>query len=61
VQNLETADLNHAVSMANLAFTVPGWGNEAGLFDYYPWMAELKAAESRYLRIAPVVEQAVRR
>jgi simple sugar transport system substrate-binding protein len=51
---INAASLNRAVSMSNLAFMVPGWGRDEGLFDAYPWMAELKTAESRYLRLAPV-------
>jgi simple sugar transport system substrate-binding protein len=53
VQVIETANLNRVVNAANLALVVPGWGQGDGLFDGYPWMAELKTAESSYLRIAP--------
>jgi simple sugar transport system substrate-binding protein len=52
---VRTADLNHTVTMANISLIVPGWGQEAGLFDEYPWMAALKAAEGKYLRLPPAV------
>jgi len=52
-QLVKTADLNRAVNMANIAALVPGWGDGKGLFDNYPWMADLKAAEGKYFRIAP--------
>jgi len=52
-QLIQTADLNRAVNMANIAALVPHWGTGEGLFDDYPWMIELKAAEGKYLRIMP--------
>jgi simple sugar transport system substrate-binding protein len=52
-QLVKTADLNRAVNMANIAALVPGWGDGKGLFDHYPWMADVKAAEGKYFRIAP--------
>jgi simple sugar transport system substrate-binding protein len=53
-QIIQTAGLNRAVNMANIALMVPGWGRADGLFDRYPWMAALKSAGGKYLRIAPV-------
>ena len=50
---VNTADLNRTVTMANMALVIPGWEREAGLFDGYPWMLELKAAEGKYLRLPP--------
>jgi simple sugar transport system substrate-binding protein len=53
-QLIYVSRLNRTATMENLAFMVPGWGREAGLFDQYPWMAELKAAERAYLRLPPL-------
>ncbi|MDR2587939.1 MAG: substrate-binding domain-containing protein [Spirochaetales bacterium] len=44
VQNVHTVSLSPSITMANIASVVPGWGQEAGLFDSYPWMEELKKA-----------------
>jgi simple sugar transport system substrate-binding protein len=52
-QLVKTADLNRAVNMANIAALVPDWGDGKGLFDNYQWMADVKAAEGKYFRIAP--------
>jgi simple sugar transport system substrate-binding protein len=52
-QLVKTADLNRAVNMANIAALVPDWGDGTGLFDHYQWMADVKAAEGKYFRIAP--------
>lgn len=41
---VETSRLNRDTNMANIAEAVPGWESGQGLFDSYPWMAELKAA-----------------
>ncbi|MDR1575056.1 MAG: substrate-binding domain-containing protein [Treponema sp.] len=51
---VNTASLSPAVTMANIAVMLPEWGRDGGLFDQYPWMTELKAAESKYLRLPPV-------
>jgi simple sugar transport system substrate-binding protein len=56
-QIVETSSLNHAINMANMALMIPGWGQAENLFDNYPWMAELKTAETRYLRLPPLAEQ----
>jgi len=52
-QLVMTADLNRAVNAANLSMMLPSWEDGAGLFDGFGWMAELRAAESRFLRISP--------
>ncbi|MDR0290885.1 MAG: substrate-binding domain-containing protein [Treponema sp.] len=52
-QLIKTADLNPAVNISNIAMIVPGWGGGEGLFDQYQWMADLKLAEGRYLRLPP--------
>jgi simple sugar transport system substrate-binding protein len=52
-QLVRTTDLNRAVNMANIAALVPDWGDGKGLFDHYQWMADVKAAEGKYFRIAP--------
>jgi simple sugar transport system substrate-binding protein len=46
-QSVKTSQLNSSVNMTNLASVVPGWGQESGVFDAYPWMAELKAAAAK--------------
>ncbi|MDR2435430.1 MAG: substrate-binding domain-containing protein [Treponema sp.] len=51
---VNTASLSPTVTMANIAVMLPDWGRDRGLFDQYPWMTELKAAESKYLRLPPV-------
>jgi len=48
-----TRDLNRAVNVANLSMMLPGWDGDAGLFDGFQWMGELKAAEGRFLRLSP--------
>ena len=53
-QLVRTADLNRAVNVANLFMMLPYWNDGEGLFDHFPWMNDLKAAETRYLRISPV-------
>jgi simple sugar transport system substrate-binding protein len=53
---VKTADLNRDVNMANIGAMVPDWGDGGGLFDYYPWMKDLKSAEGKYLRIPPPAE-----
>jgi simple sugar transport system substrate-binding protein len=55
-QLVKTADLNRDVNMANIAVMVPGWGGGKGQFDYFDWMIDLKAAEGKYLRIPPPVQ-----
>ncbi|MCL2599773.1 MAG: substrate-binding domain-containing protein [Treponema sp.] len=52
-QLVRTADLNRAVNVANLSMMLPQWDDGKGLFDHYQWMIELKAAETRFLRISP--------
>lgn len=52
-QLVRTEDLNRAVNMGNISMMLPNWETQEGLFDGFPWMEELKAAESRYLRISP--------
>ena len=54
-QLVRTADLNYAVTLANIATLVPDWGDAQGLFDHYQWMNDLKAAEGRYLQVAPLL------
>jgi simple sugar transport system substrate-binding protein len=56
-QLVETAHLNPATTMTNIAITVPGWEQEAGLFDQYPWMTELKAAKGKYVHLPPLQER----
>jgi len=53
-QLVRTADLNRAVNVANLSMMLPNWREGEGLFDHYQWMIDLKAAETRFLRISPV-------
>jgi simple sugar transport system substrate-binding protein len=48
---VRTSSLNRAVTMANMEVVVPGWASESGLFDSYPWMTALKAAEGKHLRL----------
>jgi simple sugar transport system substrate-binding protein len=48
VHFVETADLDKHTNMANIALKTEGWGKERGIFDGYPWMAELKAAAGKY-------------
>lgn len=43
-QLIKAEQLNLSINMTNLASVVPGWGQETGVFDSYPWMAALKAA-----------------
>lgn len=43
-QLVETKILNESINMTNIATVVEGWGEEKGVFDSYPWMAEIKAA-----------------
>ena len=52
-QIVRTADLNRAVNVENLSMMLPQWKDGEGLFDSYQWMIDLKAAESRFLRISP--------
>jgi hypothetical protein len=52
-QLVRTADLNRAVNVENLSIMLPRWNDGQGLFDGYQWMIDLKAAESRFLRISP--------
>jgi simple sugar transport system substrate-binding protein len=54
-QLVRTADLNHAVNMANIATLVPNWEEGKGLFDQYYWMIELKDSELKHLRINPAL------
>ncbi|MDR0584168.1 MAG: substrate-binding domain-containing protein [Treponema sp.] len=51
---LKTASLSPTVTMANITVMLPDWGWDTGIFDQYPWMTELKTAESKYLRLSPV-------
>jgi len=51
-QLVRTADLNRAVNVANLSIMLPDWDDGTGLFDRFPWMNELKAAETRFPRIS---------
>lgn len=44
VHFIETAVLDKRTNMANIALRMEGWGKERGIFDGYPWMAELKTA-----------------
>ena len=53
-QLVMTADLNHAVNIANLSVMIPDWGDGQGLFDHYQWMIDLKTAEGKYLRVPPI-------
>ena len=39
--------LNPAINMTNVAAVVPGWGEERGVWDHFPWMREIKAAVAR--------------
>jgi simple sugar transport system substrate-binding protein len=43
-QIVKTEFLNPTINMTNIHTIIPDWGQEAGVFDHYPWMAELKAA-----------------
>ena len=43
-QIVKTELLNRNINMTNLHTIIPDWGQEAGVFDHYPWMIELKAA-----------------
>ncbi|MCL2190440.1 MAG: substrate-binding domain-containing protein [Treponema sp.] len=52
-QLVRTADLNRAVNVENLSMMLPQWKDGEGLFDGFQWMSDLKAAESRFLRIFP--------
>jgi len=52
-QLVRTADLNRAVNVENLSMMLPQWRDGEGLFDGFQWMSDLKAAESRFLRISP--------
>jgi len=54
-QLVKTAELDPDINTANIAVMVPGWGGGEGLFDSYPWMKSLKAAEVNYLRIPPAM------
>jgi simple sugar transport system substrate-binding protein len=54
-QLVRTADLNHAINMANIATLLPNWGEGKGLFSLYQWMIELKEAELKHLRIDPAL------
>lgn len=49
-QLVETSSLSRQINMGNIAEVVPGWGRKQGLFDHYPWMAEIKAAGERRFR-----------
>ena len=40
-QLIETSMLTHSITMANIAFHIPGWSSPQGLFEY-PWTADLK-------------------
>jgi len=40
-QLIETATLNHSITMANINLHIPGWPSPQGLFEY-PWMTVLK-------------------
>jgi simple sugar transport system substrate-binding protein len=46
-QGVKTTDLNSSINMTNIASVVNGWGQESGVFDSYPWMAELKASVAK--------------
>ena len=46
-QGVKTTDLNPSINMTNIASVVNGWGQEKGVFDSYPWMAEIKAAVAK--------------
>jgi len=52
-QLVRTSDLNRAVNVSNLPMMLPNWNDGGGLFDHYQWMLDLKAAETRFLRISP--------
>lgn len=43
-QLVNTSQLNADINMTNIATVVDGWGQETGVFDSYPWMAEIKSA-----------------
>ena len=47
-QLIETSALDHSTNMSNIDRVVENWGREKGLFDHYPWMAELKALTYSY-------------
>ena len=49
---IKTADLNYTTNMSNIGALVPDWGDGKGLFDQYQWMSELKAAGTKYIRVA---------
>jgi simple sugar transport system substrate-binding protein len=55
---VRTEDLSRVVNIANISVMIPEWGEGRGLFDYYRWMIDLKAAEVKYLRIRPSVDAA---
>ena len=42
-QGVKTTQLNSSINMTNIADVVPGWGQERGVWDNFPWMAEIKA------------------
>ncbi|MDR1651352.1 MAG: sugar ABC transporter substrate-binding protein [Synergistaceae bacterium] len=43
-QLVKTSELDESINMTNIVSVVNGWGQEKGVFDSYPWMAELKEA-----------------
>jgi simple sugar transport system substrate-binding protein len=43
-QGVKTTQLNSSINMTNIADVVPGWGQERGVWDQFPWMAQIKAA-----------------
>jgi len=46
-QGVKTTQLNSSINMTNIATVVPGWGQEKGVWDSFPWMAEIKAAVAK--------------
>jgi simple sugar transport system substrate-binding protein len=57
---VETEGLDRSVTMENIARAVPGWPSPAGLFDGYPWMAELKAAGRYFTGAVPAARARAR-
>jgi simple sugar transport system substrate-binding protein len=46
--HVPTALLDSTVNMTNLAKVIEGWGSEAGIFDHFDWMNDLKSITYRY-------------
>jgi simple sugar transport system substrate-binding protein len=50
VRLVETAQLTRMVNMSNITLAINGWESDAGIFDQYSWMDELKAARGKQFR-----------